>query len=53
VARETLTQVKAERDAALRRVDELYELSIRLSSAVAMAKRILEDALDRVEGSCV
>lgn len=47
MARETLAQVKAERDVLTRRVDELYADKIRLLSALAMAKRILEDALGR------
>jgi hypothetical protein len=47
VARETLTSLRQERDALTRRIDELYESKIRLLSALAVAKRVLEDALER------
>jgi hypothetical protein len=47
MARETLSEVKAQRDALARRVEELVESKIRLLSALTVAKRILDDALDR------
>jgi hypothetical protein len=47
MAKETLTSLRQERDALTRRIDELYESKIRMVSALAMAKRILEDALER------
>ncbi len=47
MARETLTDLRRERDLLRARVDELYESKIRLLSALAMAKRILEGALER------
>jgi hypothetical protein len=42
MARETLTSLHDERDALMRRVDELFEENIRLQSAIAVAKRVLD-----------
>lgn len=47
MARETIADLRRERDLLSARVDELYESKIRMLSALSMVKKILETALER------